>query len=58
MSSLLDKIVLIVGAGNRVGIGASAGRMMAARGAKVVLADLNIDGAKALVAQRMRSNLT
>lgn len=53
MTKLQNKVALITGGGS--GIGAATGRKMAQEGAKVVLADVNIDGAKA-VAEEIIAN--
>jgi NAD(P)-dependent dehydrogenase (short-subunit alcohol dehydrogenase family) len=44
MHSLLDKVAIITGAGG--GIGAATARVMADRGAKLVLADIHLPGAQ------------
>lgn len=46
MGQLNGKVAIVVGAGAKVGIGASTARILAARGASVVLADLNKAGAE------------
>ena len=49
MSKLNDKTSIIVG--SATGIGAATARLMAAEGSKVVLADLNLDGAETVAAE-------
>lgn len=49
MSRLKDKASIVVGSAS--GIGAATARTLAAQGASVVVADLNIDGAQAVAAQ-------
>lgn len=43
MDRMKDKVVLVTGGAS--GIGLSAANLMAAEGAKVVIADFNVDGA-------------
>lgn len=48
MSRLKGKVAVIVGVGAAIGIGASTARLMAAEGASLVLADLNVIGAQGI----------
>jgi NAD(P)-dependent dehydrogenase (short-subunit alcohol dehydrogenase family) len=45
------KVAIVAGCGNGEGIGSTVSRMLAQEGAKVVVADFNLDAAKALEAQ-------
>jgi NAD(P)-dependent dehydrogenase (short-subunit alcohol dehydrogenase family) len=49
MARLHDKVALITGAAH--GIGAAAARLMAGEGARVVLADMDLDAARAVAAE-------
>ncbi len=49
MSKLNNKVSIVIG--SATGIGASTARMMAAEGSRVVLADLNLDGAAEVAAE-------
>ncbi|AIT82129.1 SDR family NAD(P)-dependent oxidoreductase [Novosphingobium pentaromativorans] len=51
MGSLSGKVAIVAGAGAKVGIGAAVARLLAQRGASVVVADLNFDGASAICSE-------